>query len=100
MSYDPDHRLYVHSRERAWWGEVASATYEWHDSRACAGQAEKLAIRAERPRYNVAHTDLHRRVSGFTLDLSHAEIARWAATDTWSGRMAGREMEKSGAGGS
>ena len=38
-----------------WWDELRSLTVEWYDTRAEAEAAEKAAILAERPKYNVTY---------------------------------------------
>ena len=53
-------RLNEHS-EKIWFPLVATITLEWHASAADAGVAERAAIRAERPQYNVRHLDTPKR---------------------------------------
>lgn len=48
-------RLKQHSGDKPWFTEVSSITTEHLDSRERALAAEKAAIIAERPRYNVTH---------------------------------------------
>ena len=48
-------RIREHSQKKAWWSEVRRATFEHFDSRDEALEAERLAIRTERPVYNKAH---------------------------------------------
>lgn len=45
-------RFYLHSRDKAWWPEVARATMCWYGSEAKALDAEQSAIRAEKPLHN------------------------------------------------
>jgi DNA-directed RNA polymerase subunit RPC12/RpoP/predicted GIY-YIG superfamily endonuclease len=49
-------RMGEHS-EKPWWLEVASITVEHHPRRILAELAEREAIKAEHPRYNVQHVD-------------------------------------------
>jgi hypothetical protein len=42
-----------HKLEKSWWGDVAKATVIWYGSRRDAFQAEDIAIKAERPLYNI-----------------------------------------------
>lgn len=49
-----------HRALREWWPEVASHTIEEHSTRQAAEQAERAAIFAENPRYNVADHPQHR----------------------------------------
>lgn len=48
-------RVREHGREKAWWREVTYCTVDHYDSRHEAEYAERAAIKAERPRYNIAH---------------------------------------------
>lgn len=54
ISLDAAARLSNHRLERGWWQQVASVRLEQHRTRDAVLAAEKAAIRAERPRYNVA----------------------------------------------
>lgn len=44
-----------------WWPLVSMITLEWHDTAAAAALAERQAIAAERPRYNVVGTPVARK---------------------------------------
>jgi predicted GIY-YIG superfamily endonuclease len=55
VALQPFARMGQHRREKSWWGEVATVTIEHHDSRADALAAERAAIKAEKPLYNVVH---------------------------------------------
>lgn len=44
-----------HQAVQPWWGELRSLTVEWHETRAKAEAAEKAAILAEQPKYNVTY---------------------------------------------
>lgn len=44
-----------HQKVQPWWDELRTLTVEWHASREEAEAAEKAAIRAEQPKYNVTH---------------------------------------------
>lgn len=46
---------------KRWFPAVATITLEWHDTEASARVAEKRAIQAERPRYNIAETPKGKR---------------------------------------
>jgi predicted GIY-YIG superfamily endonuclease len=48
-----------HNAGKPWWAEVASSTVEHFDSRTAVLAAEKAAIAAERPKYNVVHNNGH-----------------------------------------
>jgi hypothetical protein len=44
-----------HQAVQPWWDEVRSLTVEWYGTRTQAEEAEKAAIRAEQPKYNVTY---------------------------------------------
>ena len=44
-----------HQAVQPWWDELRSLTVEWHDTRNEAEDAEKAAILAEQPKYNVTY---------------------------------------------
>lgn len=44
-----------HQAVQPWWDELRSLTVEWYSTRPQAEEAEKAAIRAEQPKYNVTH---------------------------------------------
>jgi predicted GIY-YIG superfamily endonuclease len=44
-----------HQAVQPWWDEVRSLTVEWYDTRVEAERAEKAAILAEQPKYNVTY---------------------------------------------
>ena len=68
-------RSLQHAGEKAWWGEVARATWEHFGTREQAADAERRAIRDEQPAYNVVgRTTLRLRGD----DGYHAEaVRRW-----------------------
>ncbi|MEW2415274.1 GIY-YIG nuclease family protein [Streptomyces sp. NPDC046866] len=53
ITNDTATRWSYHARQKAWWVDVANRTVEWHEGRPAAARAEAIAIRAERPRWNV-----------------------------------------------
>lgn len=54
ITVDEGVRWLVHAKTE-WWPQVARVAIEKHPDRASAFVAEKAAIKAERPRYNVVH---------------------------------------------
>lgn len=48
-------RFHEHSREKGWWDLVERVAVEHFPSRRAAEDAEARSIRAEGPRYNIAH---------------------------------------------
>jgi predicted GIY-YIG superfamily endonuclease len=55
ITNNPAVRWNAHQQVQPWWDELRSLTVEWHDSRAEAEAAEKAAILAEQPKYNVTY---------------------------------------------
>lgn len=55
ISANPDVRWGQHSQTKPWWSEVADRKVEWHQMRADAAEAERVAIKAERPVWNLQH---------------------------------------------
>jgi hypothetical protein len=53
-----------HQAIQPWWDEVRSLTVEWFDTRAEAEAAEKAAILAEQPKYNVTYLKPGRGLRG------------------------------------
>jgi len=50
-------RLSDHRRDKPWWAEVARVMVAQFESREAVLAAEKVAIRTEQPKYNVAHNE-------------------------------------------
>lgn len=68
-------RLGAHSGDKAWFRGVASATIEHFPDRASALTAERDAVQAEHPRYNVVHQPKPKPPSlGGRLPMSRAGI--------------------------
>jgi predicted GIY-YIG superfamily endonuclease len=55
ITNNPTRRFAQHGVKRDWWHEVATIRMERHESREAVLAAERSAILAERPRYNVVH---------------------------------------------
>lgn len=53
---NPGRRLEQHAKTKRWWDEVETVRLKHFPSRAAAVDAEGKAIRAERPRHNIAMT--------------------------------------------
>jgi hypothetical protein len=78
-------RWSTHMRTKPWWPKVRRQTSEWYDTRTAAADAERLAIREERPLYNVAHAvepePVEVRLPRFlVLTLDTGRVAEPAAT--------------------
>lgn len=54
ISVDPKTRDYQHARQSVWWPKAARKEVCWYDTWIEADAAEKAAIVAERPLYNIA----------------------------------------------
>lgn len=67
VSGDTENRWRQHAESKPWWSEVADKTTEWLASRPEALDAERIAIRTEKPLYN------HQNAVSPILD----EITRW-----------------------
>lgn len=55
VTRDPAMRLAQHGAAKGWWQAVADIKIAWYDSRHEALDAERAAIKAERPVHNVVH---------------------------------------------
>lgn len=55
ITLNPGHRWTSHRNDKPWWSEVATITIETHPDRRAVLEAERRAIVAERPRYNIVH---------------------------------------------
>lgn len=51
----PSIRWNAHQQAQPWWDELRSVTVEWFESRDEAEDAERAAILAEQPKYNVTY---------------------------------------------
>jgi predicted GIY-YIG superfamily endonuclease len=56
ISNDFGRRWKDHAKVQPWWGEKRRLTTRWYDSRPEAEDEETAAIRAEKPKYNIAKT--------------------------------------------
>lgn len=55
ISKDFGIRWNQHARVQPWWGDKKRLTVDWCDSRDAAEAAERAAIKAEKPKYNIVH---------------------------------------------
>lgn len=55
ITFRPETRFYAHEQGKSWWHEVAEITLEHFAGRATVEEAERVAIRTERPKYNVIY---------------------------------------------
>lgn len=70
-------RAKQHAAQSAWWPEAHTMTLEVFTTREAVRQAEILAIKAEKPKYNVQHTDRDRRVSAASRISDAEKLGRW-----------------------
>jgi predicted GIY-YIG superfamily endonuclease len=54
ISGDLKARFARHAARKPWWPQVARKTVEWHLTRTGAAKTEDAAIKAERPKHNIA----------------------------------------------
>lgn len=76
----PPLRWNQHQAVQPWWDELRSLTVEWYDSRPEAEDAEKAAILAEQPKYNVtylkpARLGYERRFLEIAVERGKVELA-------------------------
>lgn len=55
MTNHPSVRWNQHQAVQPWWDELRSLTVDWYDSRPEAEDAERAAILAEQPKYNMTY---------------------------------------------
>lgn len=55
ISEDFGTRWKQHAKIQPWWDEKRRLTVDWHESRPEAEAAERAAIKAEKPKYNLVH---------------------------------------------
>lgn len=55
ITMNPPQRFKSHEHEKFWWSEVSGIRVEQHESREKLIEAERLAIKIERPIHNVVH---------------------------------------------
>lgn len=74
-------RLNEHHEDKPWYLNVARVTVEHHPTRAAALRAEKSAIKAERPKYNVQHNQ------GAQGTVTHPDAGQWLIENRQSGHQ-------------
>jgi len=53
VSLSPAARTYQHSKSAHWFRDISRIDVEWHDDREKALDAERIAIKGERPEHNI-----------------------------------------------
>lgn len=75
ISKDFGVRWKQHAKQQPWWDEMKRLTAdEWFESRELAEDAETVAIRAEKPKYNIAKVE-------HVLAISDEVPALWVGDD-------------------
>lgn len=67
ISADPGKRFAQHRSDKPWWGDIRSMTVQPMPSREAALEAEREAIKDERPLHNVVHNE---RIASAAEDVS------------------------------
>lgn len=57
IAYIPAQRWTQHAQDKAWWPQVSRKTVQWFPNREAAEDAERAAIKAEKPRHNTLHAE-------------------------------------------
>lgn len=78
-------RLSAHINEKEWWHEVVQVTVEMLPDRGAALKAEKLAIGAERPLYNIQHNTSLQKFTGSSGVLDGGALTHWTFESLRSG---------------
>lgn len=90
IAEQPLQRWYAHSH-RDWWSTVARYEVAWFESRSEADGAERVAVKAERPRYNVVYNRERRPRSD---DLGSPTLARIVLRDFRGKQVTVSELAK------
>lgn len=77
ITKNPPARLAGHQSDKEWWSEVRSITMEHHGGRDELKLAERDAIRAEKPKYNVVYNGSPKK----RKRTPKAPILYWDRTD-------------------
>jgi predicted GIY-YIG superfamily endonuclease len=64
ITANPPQRFKAHQTEKGWWDAVSGIRIETFESRAQLVEAERVAIQAERPLYNIVHNSKKASKSG------------------------------------
>lgn len=98
ITADPPARFRSHGATKRWWAEVAHVRLEHHTDRHALADAERAAILAERPRYNITH-NRHRQFDAISAAMADAPTAPslrfWidVACPPWFGTCPGCDRE-------
>jgi predicted GIY-YIG superfamily endonuclease len=81
MTRNPRARFHNHAADKPWWPEVDAKAIEWLGSWSEAHAAERAAIRAEKPRYNVQHALTVEQEEALAAAVASADRARAARAE-------------------
>jgi predicted GIY-YIG superfamily endonuclease len=88
ITSNPVARFRQHRQDKVWWSDVADIKMQHFGSRTDLEMAEKIAIRDERPLWNVMHA---RKVDSQSVDKakkSHSSEPVWACSNCHCGKGA------------
>lgn len=77
ISIDPFKRAARHRTTAVWWDKITHVTFEYFDTREAVDHAETVAIRVEKPVYNMAKTK--KSVGGPHASMTQKQIRDWEA---------------------
>lgn len=76
----PERRWLQHAADKAWWGEVADKSVRWYRDRKAAAEAERAAMRAEKPRHNQSGNPHARHELPPSRAIFYDVVDHWRAT--------------------
>lgn len=96
----PVDRLRAHSKDKNWWSEIATIRLETYPDQAALKEAERSAIRAESPRYNIVLNGLP-RPQYYSVEQVAAAVCgdttwpsiKWLHRQITSGKLSGRRTK-------
>ena len=91
ITMNPPQRFKEHRDSKDWWTEVAGITVENYPNRTALAEAERRAIKVERPRHNIAHNIGQRTSIHVATAISYDNpvgihdywIPNWAQIPKW-----------------
>jgi predicted GIY-YIG superfamily endonuclease len=78
---NPGRRFNEHSRDKAWWSQVARSSMEHFATREEALWAEEVAIKVEQPAYNVVHNRSPRQLDDEATTGDEIDWMEWTCGD-------------------
>lgn len=74
ITLDPGARWRAHRDDKPWWQQIVNITVETYTDRCSVLDAERAAIIAEQPRYNIVHNRRQDRPNQPRLNCDHAWV--------------------------